>query len=191
MTSSTFFTPRMLRPGWPRPRPVILLSVDFEFTHDIPAPLPDVSNALLDEAYQLSLADLSSLADRELLKQEEVGGGAVHRRVRCVLDIELNSTAKRFIGDGDPAWVEDANWDPETQTWSWTIEPEIGGGMLESRGEISLEDLDDHTTRRRVTGIVKVSVPLYGGKVENLIVGGLERAYEEEAQRLTSWVQRG
>src|SRR5688500_9972595 len=93
--------------------------MDFEFNHDIPAPLPDVSNALLDEEYQRSLADLSSLADRELLKQEETGGGSVHRRVRCVLDIELNSTARRFIGDGDPAWIEDARWDPETQTWSW------------------------------------------------------------------------
>jgi hypothetical protein len=181
----------MLSTGSVRAAPAILPPVDFEFTHEIPAPLPDVSNALLDEAYQRSLADLSSLADRELLEQEETGGGSVHRRVRCVLEIQLNSTARRFIGDGDPAWIEDARWDPETQTWSWTIEPEVGGGLLEARGEISLEDASDHTTRRHVTGIVKVSVPLYGGKVENIIVGGLERAYDEEAQRLTEWVKRG
>jgi hypothetical protein len=39
--------------------------------------------------------------------------------------------------------------------------------------------------------MVKVNVPLYGGKVENLIIGGLERAYEEEAGRLREWVKRG
>ena len=165
-------------------------SVDFEFIHEIPAPPDAVCDALLDEDYQRSLADLGSLADRELLKQKKLSSGHVRREVRCVLDIELNSTVKKFVGDGDPAWVEESEWDPDKRTWTWNVEPEVGGGLLEASGVMVIEP-DGDDTRRKVTGTVKVHVPLYGGKVEGIIVGGLERAYEEEAQRLKEWVERG
>ena len=164
--------------------------MDFEFTHDIPAPADTVCEALLDEDYQRSLADLTSLADRELLKQKKLSSGHVRREVRCVLDVQLNSTAKKFIGDADPAWIEESEWDPDARVWTWNVEPEVGGGLLEARGEIAIEEDGDGASRRRVTGMVKVGVPLYGGKVENMIVGGLERAYEEEAERLRKWVKR-
>jgi Protein of unknown function (DUF2505) len=50
-------------------------------------------------------------------------------------------------------------------------------------------EADGEKTVRRVTGTVKVRVPLYGGKVEGWIVDGLERAYEEEAERLAEWLE--
>ena len=40
-------------------------------------------------------------------------------------------------------------------------------------------------------GMVKVSVPLYGGKVEGWIVEGIEQAYDEEAERLERWLAVG
>lgn len=165
--------------------------MDFDISHDIPAPRQAVAEALLDEGYQRSLADLGSLADRELRKQKELASGHVRREVRCVLDIELSSNVKRFIGEGDPAWIEESEWDPETFTWTWDIHPEVGGGLLDAQGRTVLEANGSDGTRRKVHGTVKVSVPIYGGKVEGIIVAGLERAYEEEAERLKAWVERG
>ena len=165
--------------------------MDFEISHDIPAPLQAVADALLDEEFQRSLSDLGALADRELLKQKQLSSGHVRREVRCVLDIQLNSTIKRFVGDGDPAWVEESEWDPETFTWTWDIHPEVGRDLLDAQGNTVLEANGADATRRKVHGTVKVSVPLYGGKVEGIIVEGLERAYEEEAKRLKAWVERG
>ena len=144
---------------------------------------------LLSEDYQRSLSDVTSLADRELLSQDK-NDGRVRRRVRCVLDVQLNSTAQRFVGDADPAWVEESRWDPQSKTWEWNVIPEVGGSLLEANGTIAIEDAGDGKTKRRVRGRVKVNVPLYGGKVEKMIVGGLERAYEEEAGRLSEWVVR-
>jgi hypothetical protein len=46
----------------------------------------------------------------------------------------------------------------------------------------------EHGTIRVVLGTVKVRVPLYGGRVEGWIIDGLERAYDEEAQRLADWL---
>lgn len=165
-------------------------AVDFEIAHDIPASADRVEAALLSEDYQRSLSDLTSLADRELLSQESTDGGRVRRKIRCVLDVQLNSTAKRLVGDSDPAWIEESQWNPKTKTWDWKVIPEVGGSLLEAKGTIAIEEAGSDKVTRRVTGKVKVNIPLYGGKVEKTIVGGLERAYEEEAGRLSDWVSK-
>jgi hypothetical protein len=162
--------------------------VDFEITHLIAAPAETVAEALLDEEYQHSLHDIGALHERELLSQEDKGKTVV-RRVRCVLDLELNSTVRRLVGDGDPAWIEESTWHPDEMRWEWDIHPEIGGELLSAKGTVVLEQ-EDGKTARHVRGHVKVRVPLYGGKVEGWIVDGLEAAYAEEADRLTEWIER-
>lgn len=163
--------------------------MDFEISDQIPALAETVAEALLDEEYQHSLHDIGALHERELLSQEETKSGTVVRRVRCVLDIELNPTVRRLVGQGDPAWIEESTWHPDNMQWEWDIHPEIGGELLSAKGTIDLEDAGDKTARH-VRGHVKVRVPLYGGKVEGWIVEGLKRAYEEEAERLTEWIER-
>ncbi len=162
--------------------------MDFEISHQIAAPPDAVAAVLLNQDYQRSLHDIGALHDRELLSQEDIDGGRVRRRVRCILDIELNSTVRRLVGDGDPAWVEESEWDPGARRWEWDIHPELGGDLLSARGTVDLEDSEDKTARH-VRGHVKVRVPLYGGKVEGWIVDGLERAYDEEAERLSDWIE--
>jgi hypothetical protein len=122
-----------------------------------------------------------------LLSQEERADGSVVRRVRCVLDIDLKGPARKFVGGGDPAWVEESVWDPESQTWRWEIQPEVAGDLLKAHGETAVRPHADQALRR-VAGTVKVSVPLYGGKVEGWIVEGIEQAYDEEAERLAAWL---
>ncbi len=163
--------------------------MDFEITHRIAAPPDAVAAALLDEDYQRSLHDIGALHERELLSQEQLDSGEVRRRIRCVLDIELNSTVRRFIGEGDPAWIEESVWHPDDLRWVWDIHPEIGGELLSAKGTIDIEGSGDKTDRH-VRGRVQVRVPLYGGKVEGWIVEGLERAYEQEADRLAEWLER-
>jgi hypothetical protein len=162
--------------------------MDFEIKGVVTFATPSVAEALLDERFQKSLADIGPLAERTLLSQEAQADGTVIRKVRCVLDLDIKGMARSFIGDGDPAWIEVAVWDPDRNTWEWEIEPEIGGDLLEARGSITLEP-DGDETLRTVRGKVKVRVPLYGGKVEGWIVDGLERAYEEEAERLSEWLE--
>ena len=162
--------------------------MDFEVEHAFSAPLDEVARVLLDPGFQESLSDIGALESRTLLSQVERADGSVVRQVRCVLDIDIKGPAQRFIGDGDPAWVEESVWDPDARIWRWTIAPEIGGHLLEARGDIELHPLGADTLRR-VLGMVKVSVPLYGGKVEGWIVEGIEQAYDEEAERLAQWLE--
>ena len=161
--------------------------MDFEVEHLFSAPVDDVVAAFLDENFQESLSDIGALESRTLLSQEQRDDGAVVRRVRCVLDIDVSGAAKRFIGSGDPAWVEEAVWDPDTRAWRWEIHPEVAGHLLTAHGEILIRPHGDDALRR-VVGTVKVNVPLYGGKVEGWIVEGIEQAYDEEAERLARWL---
>ena len=163
--------------------------VNFEVSHYLPYEPRAVAAALLDEGYQATLIDVGGLKQRTVLSQKERPNGDVIRRTRCVLDLDLQGPARRFIGDGEPAWVEEAIWRPEEQRWDWDIQPEVGAELLEASGSIALEP-DGGGTVRRVEGMVKVKVPLYGGRVESWIVDGLRRAYDDEAQRLAAWLAR-
>ena len=142
---------------------------------------------MLDQNYQHSLADVGRLEKRELIEQKIDGEGRVVRRVRCVLDVDLSSTAKKFMGDGNPAWVEKATWDQDKMRWDFEIEPEVAGELLDAGGTIGIQPNGGGTVRT-VRGKVRVRVPFYGGKVERWIVKGLTDAYDEEAERLEAWL---
>jgi hypothetical protein len=174
-------------PGWPAEGGRYPSGVDFSFDHYFDAPIDVVAEAILDIEYQHSLDELELLEKRHVLEQTEKGDGRVVRRTRCVLGVDLGA-AKRFLGDAEPAWVEEATWDPKGWRWDWVILPEVAAELLSSHGTMELLE-DGEGTLRRVTGTVKIKVPLYGGRVENTIVEGLERAYEEEAERLERWLE--
>lgn len=161
--------------------------MDFEISHRFGADLDEVARVLLDADYQQSLSGVGALSERRVLDQREMADGSVRRRVRCVLRMDVAGTIRKFLGNADPAWVEDALWYPEKHLWEWRIVPEVGAELLTSHGWITLRGRDG-TTERLVAGTVRVRVPLYGGRVEGIIVDGLRRAYEEEALHLAAWL---
>jgi hypothetical protein len=163
--------------------------MNFEFAHHIPFAREEVAQALLDRRFQDSLTNLGPLSERKVISQETTGEKVV-RSTRCVLGMELPSAAKRFIGGADPAWTEEAIWDPAAMTWEWIIRPEVAAHLLRASGTIELLDTGDGTLRR-VAGSIGVAVPLYGGRVEKWIAKGLEDAYAEEADRLVKWLTTG
>ena len=160
----------------------------FEISHSFDEPPERVAEVTLDEDFQASLNDIGRLRDRKVLSQKKSGASVV-RRTRCVLDIQLGGMAKKMLGDSEPAWVEEATWDPDRLCWRWEIEPEVGEELLSASGEITLEK-DGSGTTRTVRGDVRVSVPIYGGRVENMVVEGLREAYDEEAERIADWLGR-
>lgn len=170
-----------------RKREVYPSAVRFDLAHEFSAEPAEVANALLDPAFQASLADIGSLADRTVISQDKEGTRVV-RRVRCVLDVDVKGPAQKFLGNSDPAWVEVAEWHEEEMTWHWHIEPEVAAHLLEARGTTTISASEDGGALRRIEGHVKVKVPLYGGKVEGWVVEGLEHAYDEEAERLADWL---
>lgn len=165
--------------------------MDFRIEHALTAAPGHVAEVLLDRDFQNELGDhLDVISHRTVLDQKELPEGKVERRIRCVLQLHLGGTAKKFLGGADPAYVETAIWHPDEMRWDWSIEPEVAKELLDARGAIHLR-ANGTGTIRAVAGVVKVKVPLYGGKVEGFIVEGLEKAYAEEAASLQAWLDAG
>lgn len=161
--------------------------VDFTVTHHFEAPVDEVAAAMLDEDYQTSLGNLGALKERRLLSQEIAPDGTAQREIHYVLDIDVGGAARRFLGDAKPSWIEEAKWDPDDLKWTWVVHPDIAGELLAANGTIELRDKSPGS-ERRVAGRVKVKVPFYGARVEEWIVQGIKRTYEEEAGHLASWL---
>lgn len=159
----------------------------FEISHSFEASPEELAEAMLDENYQESLADVGALKARELLSQRRRSDGTVKRRVRCVLGVAISGPARTFLGKSDPAWVEEATWSPQTMTWEWVIRPEVAKELLDAKGAIEVK-ANGEGASRRVSGEVKIRVPIYGARVEGLIVEGIRHAYDEEAERLRAWL---
>ena len=163
--------------------------VKFEVGHRFPFGAEELAAAMLDPGYQRSLSNIPPLQSRELLDQTKRPDGTVVRRVRCVLGVELPGAARNFLGNSEPAWVEEATWHPVALRWEWVIVPEVGRELLASHGSIEVTPSDEKTTRW-VRGRVSVKVPMFGGRVERVVVDHIKRAYNEEAQRLGAWLAR-
>lgn len=76
------------------------------------------------------------------------------------------------------------DFDGERFTGSARAEAAGGLGMIDGGAEAVHRDGAAHES---VSGQVKVSVPLLGGKLEKLVVGHLDRLFEAEYQHLRRW----
>jgi hypothetical protein len=162
--------------------------VRFELHHHFDAPIAVVAAAILDRDYQESLDGIGPLKSRTVLAQEE-REGLVVRRVKCVLDGTFAGPAGAILGNSDPAWVEESSWHPDDMTWKWTIIPEVAASIISASGAVTLH-ADGENTNRVVSGDARVNFPFLGGKVERLIVDGVTKVYDEEAERLARWISR-
>jgi len=168
---------------------ILVRPMRFELSHPFDASPEQVSAAMLDPAFQETLTDIGDLHDRHVLAIDDGPDGEMTRRVRCVLALEMSGMARSMLGDADPAWVQEERWDESRTHCEWTIHPEVAKDLLSASGTIDIVG-DGDKASRVVSGDVKVRVPLYGGKVEGWIVAGVSRAYDEEAELLTRWLER-
>jgi Protein of unknown function (DUF2505) len=161
--------------------------VKFELRHRFDAPIEDVTKTILDRDYQESLDPIGPLKSRTLISQVEEGGIVV-RKVRCVLNLEFAGPAKAILGSADPAWIEESTWFPQEMAWRWKVIPEVVANILSANGALQLIE-EGEATSRLVSGDVRVRVPFVGKAVERSIVEGVTKVYDEEAERLTHWLQ--
>jgi hypothetical protein len=162
--------------------------VKFRIDQHIPAPLTAVEAALLNREFIAATAKLPKLGDPELLEQQR-DGDRVHQRVRYRFTAGLSSAVTRVIDPAKLTWVDNARYDLTSHTSRHRILPDNYGDRLEAAYDVALESLGD-STRRLVTGELKVHVPLVGGRVERAIVSGLEEHAAAEADLLGNWTAR-
>lgn len=101
-------------------------------------------------------------------------------------DSDIPDLARKFL-PGQLVIVRTSTYtgfDGERYTGSARAEAAGGLGLIDGGAEAVGRD---GAAQESVSGHVKVSVPLLGGKLEKLVVGHLDRLFEAEYRHLRNW----
>lgn len=166
--------------------------MDFTIEQRIAAGVAAVGDALVDRQFIAATVDLPKVGGAELLDQQR-DGTTVHQRIRYHFTGELSSAVTKVIDASRLTWVEESDHDLAAHRSAHRIVPDHYADRLQASYSARLEpDGDDSRTRRRVSGTVKVRMPLVGGRVERAIVSGLEEYAVAEAELMGRWLaERG
>jgi uncharacterized protein DUF2505 len=152
----------------------------FEAEHEFAAPPGPVAALLCDAAFHRDL-DLPDLSRPEVL--DDTADGPVRRlRLRYEYVGRLDPVAQRIVGDGGIAWIQELRLDVQRFEGTLTFSAERGGGRLDGSGEVRITALDGGArSQRRISGDLRVRIPIVGGQAERRIVPGLVRRLDVEA----------
>lgn len=105
----------------------------------------------------------------------------IHKRVNMQRD--LPGAIKRAIGGDDVGYELKASRESDEDTQTWTIEPLVLAGKVSCSGTTTVEETSAGC-RRIIAGTVNIKVPLIGGKMEKLLIEGVEESYNNGARVL-------
>ena len=148
--------------------------------HEFAAPAAPVAALLCDAGFHRDL-DLPDLSRPEVL---DAGSDGTVRRLRLRYEYlgSLDPVAQRIVGDRRIAWVQELLLDTEQLTGTLTFTAERDAGRLQGGASVTITSLDGGArSRRRISGDLRVRVPVVGGTAERRIVPGLVRRLDVEA----------
>ncbi len=148
-----------------------------------------VQSVLFDRAFVAARSSLPKLGDAELLESTQ-DGATGRQRIRLRFTAPLSSAVTAVIDPSRLTWVDDATYDLVAHTAEHQIVPDSYVDRLRCSYRATLEPLDVGT-RRALDGVIKVRMPLVGGKVERAIVSGLEEHAAAEAALIDDFLSRG
>lgn len=163
--------------------------MDFSIEQRLSGPPDRVQDLLLDPDFIAARSELPKLGDSELLECTRDKTTA-RLRVRLRLTADLSPAVRAVIDPKKLTWVDDATFDLAAHRAAHRIEPDNYADRLLST-YTSVLDIDGPGTRRILSGIVKVKMLLFGGKVEGAIVSGLTEYAGAESELLNTWLAHG
>jgi Protein of unknown function (DUF2505) len=153
--------------------------VRFHAEHSFAAPAAAVLGVLTDPAFYLGLT-LPDLDQPELLGSTDDGDAAVIR-LRYQFVGHLDPMARRLLGSGQLAWIQEVRVQRSTAAGTLGFEAEREPRRLHGAADFTLAPSAGGTIRR-LEGELVVAVPGVGGLAERRIVPGLLRRLDPEAE---------
>jgi hypothetical protein len=142
------------------------------------APKEAVVGVLADPAFAVALT-LPDLDQPELLESTDDGDRALIR-LRYEFAGNLDPMARRLLGSGRLAWIQEARVDRSTCSGTLTFEAERDPRRLYGRADFAVESSGPGSVRS-LDGELVVAIPGIGRMAERRIVPGLLRRLDLEA----------
>ena len=147
-----------------------------------------VAALLADPAFYLGLV-LPDLSNPEVLEERKDGDDAM-LRLRYEFVGSLDPIARRLLGSGHLAWIQEVRVDRSACSGALRFEAEKDPRRLHGAADFVLTAAGGGTVRR-LDGELVVAVPGIGRMAERRIVPGLLRRLDIEAQALDEQLRRG
>jgi hypothetical protein len=140
----------------------------------------EVVELYLDEDFWREATGFSKTSPPEVLEvTRDANRGFT--RLRWKLSVDLPKEATRFIDPDNVSWVEETTWDIGAATATVVFVPAQGASLMKVSADIVVVP-DGSDAVRRVTGDLRVRIPLLGGRVERAVVDGVGDHLTEEAE---------
>ena len=158
--------------------------MQFEREHEFTAPVARVATLMSDPDFQTQL-DLPDLS-RPVVVDYEVDGSSRLLRLRYQYIGQLDSIARRVVGDRTLTWIQALQIDSTAGTGTLTFSAEEDAGRVNGSATVAIVPTDAGCSRRRIAGDFRIHIPLVGGTAERKIVPGLVRRLDVEADALSA-----
>jgi hypothetical protein len=163
--------------------------MDFSLEQRLTGPVDTVVAALLDPEFLAASAHLPKVGGAELLEDRR-DGTTVRRRIRYRFTAELSSAVTRVVDPKKLTWVDESVYDLATHRGEHRIVPDNYADRLQANYDEVVTAAGPGGTVRTAAGVVKVRMPLVGGRVERAIVSGLQDHAVAEAELIDHWLSR-
>ncbi len=118
--------------------------------------------------------------------EHRASGSAVHLGLHQRFTGQLPSAALAMIDPAKLSWVEEIDFDLDRATATTVLVPDHYADRFSCSGTYTFVADGDETSWRRLSGDVRVRVPLVGGKVERALASGLREHADAEAVLIAS-----
>jgi Protein of unknown function (DUF2505) len=157
--------------------------VHFEAANDFDASPDRVGELMSDPEFQsqLDLPDLSAAT----VVAHEVDGPRRLLRLRYQYVGQIDSFAKRIVGNRQLTWVQELRVDVTTGTGELAFSADDDAGRVNGAAAVAITPTATGS-HRAISGDFHIRIPLVGGTAEKKIVPGLVRRLHVEAAALAA-----
>lgn len=160
--------------------------MDYKIEHLFPC-TADRFWSLMDEPEFVAASDRESDQTRQLLEDKPVPGGH-DVRVRFIPNRTMPAAMASALGADRLSFVQEQKWRDKVMTFR--VIPDVAADRFQGSGKLEVLPRGPNECLRRVTGTIRISVPLVGGRMEAKIVEDLEASYERVAALTRRWLAR-
>jgi Protein of unknown function (DUF2505) len=163
--------------------------VRFERDHDFGGSPERVGELMCDPEFQarVELPDLSL----PTVVGHDVDGPHRLLRLRYRYTGQLDSVARRVIGNRQLTWVQELRLDVEQGTGALSFSADDDAGRVGGTASVTISPTKEDGAHRRIAGDFHIRIPLVGGTAERKIVPGLVRRLDVEAAALAARLASG
>lgn len=155
----------------------------FQADYDFTAPPERVGELMSDPDFQvqLHLPDLST----PTVVEHEVDGPRRLLRLRYRYVGQIDSFAKRIVGNRQLTWVQELRLDVDTGVGELSFSADDDGGRVNGAATVAITPTGTGS-HRAIAGDFHIRIPVVGGTAEKKIVPGLVRRLDVEAEALAA-----